>query len=283
MSELPAGCDLFRLEDRVWVLEQHTNNTAYDFAFDSIFACRRPWRRPDRLTAIARVGAPLDYSSFYHQCAGQGVTLINSPTQHQNASELPEWYPCIKDVTPRSSWFESPPEPRVVADVIGWPVFVKGARQTSRHDPAKAVARNAVEYEQLIEKYRQDAILSWQRCVIREFVELRPVSVAQSLKIRPSFEFRTFWLHKQLVGAGPYWSQFASYSWTPDERDACLSVAASVVERVDCPFLVVDMAQTAEGRWIVIECNDAQESGYAGVSPFSLWNALLRVAERDIH
>lgn len=281
MSDLLEGADLFLLEDRVWVLKQHTNNPAFDFAFDSTFVCRRPWERPESLTAIARVGAPQCYSSLYHQCADQGIRLVNSPEQHQCGSELPEWYPCISDLTPRSAWFDSPPDPEVVAEVIGWPVFVKGARQTSRHDPAKAVARNAAEYKQLIERYCSDAILSWQQCVIRELVQLRPVSAEQSFKIQPSFEFRTFWLRKQLVGAGPYWSQFASYSWSSAERDACLAVAEAAAERVDCPFLVVDMAQTVDGRWIVIECNDAQESGYAGVSPFSLWNEILRLGQPE--
>jgi hypothetical protein len=41
------------------------------------------------------------------------------------------------------------------------------------------------------------------------------------------------------------------------------------------PFLVVDIAQTETGQWIVIECNDGQESGYAGVSPFGLWQRIV--------
>ena len=34
-------------------------------------------------------------------------------------------------------------------------------------------------------------------------------------------------------------------------------------------------ARTADGRWIVIECNDAQESGHAGIPPQRLWRAVL--------
>jgi hypothetical protein len=278
MSSIPEGFDLLLAEGALWVLTQPTNNPAYDFAFDSAYACRRPWARPESLTAIARVGAPTDYGAFFQHCADHGITLVNSPTQHQCGSELPEWYPRIEELTPRSAWFESPPDARVVSETIGWPVFVKGARQTSRHDPAKAIARNAKEYQCLIEAYRNDAILGWQKCVIRELVELRPVHASPSFKIQPSFEFRTFWFHKRLVGAGPYWSQFANYEWSSDERDSCLAVAKAAADKVECPFLVVDMAQMANGRWIVIECNDAQESGYAGVSPFALWNAIIRVS-----
>ena len=39
--------------------------------------------------------------------------------------------------------------------------------------------------------------------------------------------------------------------------------------------MVIDLAMTASGEWIVIECNDAMESGYASVSPLGLWQSVL--------
>jgi hypothetical protein len=45
------------------------------------------------------------------------------------------------------------------------------------------------------------------------------------------------------------------------------------------PFLVIDIAQTAEGEWIVIECNDAQESGYGGVERLALWQEVFEIEE----
>ncbi|QDU93647.1 ATP-grasp domain-containing protein [Lignipirellula cremea] len=278
MYDLPDGYDLMLLEEAVWLVTRKINNPAYDFAFESALACRRPWRRPEAITAVARVGAPADYDQLFQQLVDCGITLVNSPGQHRNGSELPQWYPCIEKLTPASVWYDSPPESSTVAESIGWPVFIKGARQTSRHDPRKCIARNPAEYERVIEAYRRDAILGWQQCVIRELVELRPVKCDATTKIQPSFEFRTFWWYNQLVGAGPYWSHFATYTWTGAEREACIAVAGDAAARVDCPFLVVDMAQTVEGQWIVIECNDAQESGYAGVSPFALWNEIFRQA-----
>lgn len=61
------------------------------------------------------------------------------------------------------------------------------------------------------------------------------------------------------------------------ERRAALAVARQAAEQVAVPFLVVDMAQTVDGRWIVIECNDGQESGYAGIPPNVLWRNILKI------
>jgi hypothetical protein len=34
---------------------------------------------------------------------------------------------------------------------------------------------------------------------------------------------------------------------------------------------------TADGNWIVIECNDGQESGYAGVLPLAMWAKMIAI------
>ncbi len=56
-----------------------------------------------------------------------------------------------------------------------------------------------------------------------------------------------------------------------------LSVARDAAARLDVAFLVVDVAQSLDGRWIVIECNDGQESGFAGASPLGLWQEVIRI------
>lgn len=281
MNDLPQGFDLFQLENALWVVAKPTRNLAYDVDFNLHFACRRPRHRGQIRNVVARVGALNDYQIGYQQLKDCDVELVNSPAQHENGSEVPSWYPMLDDCTPRSRWYDDPPSVETIEEIFGWPVFVKGARQTSRHAAAKCIARNREEYTQLVQAYQNDTILRWQQCVIREFVQLRSVGVEASPKVRPSFEFRTFWWHDVLVGAGPYWQGFANYRWSNTEREECLKVAQSAASRIDCPFLVVDMAQTQDGQWIVIECNDGQESGYSGVSPNVIWNNVARLVAAD--
>jgi hypothetical protein len=272
---------VFWLEQTVWLAEVRIDLPVYDFPFETYFACRRPYERPDRITAIARFGAASNYLDLYRELLAEGIQLVHTPEQYLRASELTHWYPLLTDLTPRSMIFPEPPTVDEITSQFEWPVFIKGSRQTSKHKAALSIAHSAEDCERVLEHYRKNPILHWQALVCREFVPLRPVLNPVGDTIPPSFEFRSFWWCGQCVGVGPYWVSNSAYSWTPTEQAQAMSVAGEAARRVNVPFLVVDVAQTIEGRWIVIECNDAQESGYAGVNPLGLWQRLLEI-ERDL-
>jgi hypothetical protein len=269
----PENLDLILLEETVWVLVGQVDLPSYDFSLSQFFACRRPWHRNEPVTAIGRFGVATNYDEIYQQLAAAGILLVHSPEQHLLASELPRWYPLLEGLTPKSLWFSEPPDIAVIQETIGLPLFLKGSRQTSRHQAALSIIRSAEDYYRAIEIYRQDPILKWQDFVCREFVQLRPVPSEPTEKIPASFEFRSFWWRGQCVGVGQYWS--TSYNWNSEEEKAALAIAQTAALRLNLPFVVIDIAQTITGQWIVIECNDAQESGYAAISPFALWQNLI--------
>ncbi len=265
------GLDHFLLEDTCWIASRDVDVGAYDFEFQAWFDCKRPYLRPDSATTFLRVGAVANYPSAFSEFLKIGIRPINSPDEHARSSELPVWYPLIKDLTPRSVWFDELPSSEEVGDLVGWPAFIKGARQTNRHDSSLSVARSPGDFDAIASRWDRDPVLGWQQMVARQLVPLRAVVGTVGAKVRPSFEFRTFWLDGELVGAGRYWQGFADYDWTPAEQQAGLDVVGEAARRVTVPFLVVDLAQLVDGTWIVIECNDAQESGYLGVDPHKLW------------
>lgn len=267
--------DLVKVEQTLWILLQETGVPAYDFSIDRFFPCSRPWDREGSSLGVSRIGAIADYDGLYEDLNRQGVQLVNSPEEHLMASQLSRWYPMIEKVTPRSRWFSSPPSAKEILTDFEWPVFIKGDRQTSRHQKALAIPTNEGEYQELVARYLQDSVLHWQMMVVREFVPLRPIGVDLGDRIPGAYEFRTFWWFGELVGEGAYYREFLNYSWTESERKEALKLAKWVVETVQVPFLVVDLAMTASGEWIVIELNDAQESGYGGVSPFKMWQSVI--------
>lgn len=243
--------------------------------FERVFACHRT-RPPDagELELVARVGAFDDYAATYATLREQGLRLVNSPDEHLRATRLPHWYPRIADLTPKSLWFDAPPEPELISAELGWPIFMKGERQTHDHRRHLSIIEGPDHYRAVLEHYATHPRLRWQSLVLRELAPLRRVEDPDPARIPSSYEFRTFWWRGELAGLGRYWWQGRVYALTRDEQPLALALAREAALRVDVPFLVVDIAQRDDGAWIVIECNDAQESGYAGVSALGMWRAI---------
>ncbi|MBS1796745.1 MAG: ATP-grasp domain-containing protein [Acidobacteria bacterium] len=68
-----------------------------------------------------------------------------------------------------------------------------------------------------------------------------------------------------------------AYDWAAGERTAAVELARKAAEKLRLPFVAVDVAQKQTGEWIVIECNDGQESGYAGCSPIKMWQNIVEI------
>jgi hypothetical protein len=268
------NAQLTLVEDRLWLMHRRLGVPVYDFDFEAHFDCSHPYRLPDEGLAVARIGPLRDYEALHASLAGGGLELVHDPGQYARATDLTQWYDALEDLTPRSAWWPELPGAEQVEEAFQWPVFVKGERQTNRHD-ASSVVRSPTEFEALMERWLEDPVLSWQRVVVREYVELDPVAGDTGTKVSASFEFRTFWWRGELVGAGRYWEGFADYDWSASERAAGVSVAGEAARRMGIDFLVVDIARTVDGRWIVIELNEGQESGYAGVPRLPMWREIL--------
>jgi hypothetical protein len=266
--------DRFIIRDRLWIITEPIGVPIYDFDFRRFFDCRTPYDPQLKMPAVARVGAFANYEELFEDCAKLGMDLIHSPAEHIKCSTLSGWYPLISDYTPRSRWYSDIPDFAEIEREFELPIFIKGSRQTSRHKAAASIVRTQAEYLAATQIFRSDPILRWQDFVCRQFVPLRPISGGREGEIPASFEFRTFWWRGELVGAGPYWFEANKYNWSQRERDAALDVARRAVAKVRCNFLAIDLAQTVSGKWIVIECNDGMESGYAGASPFAIWQAI---------
>jgi hypothetical protein len=275
MQHSANDIDVFQIERTLWIAEARIGLPVYDFPFDVLMDCRHGRFGLTEVSAIARFGAVEDYDKLYAELIEVGVRLVHSPEQHQLCSELPLWYPLLEGMTPESWWFEKAPDAERAGNLAGWPLFLKGSRQTSRHNASLSIIRDEASYDAAVASFATDRMLHWQQIVIRRFEQLRPLEADMGPKIPASFEFRSFWWNGQLAGVGPYFSEFARYDWTEVERDAALSLAAEAARRVALPFIVIDLAQRTDGKWIVIEINDAQECGYTGVMPLPLWQRMV--------
>ena len=243
--------NLTRIENKLIVLSQAIGVSTYDFNFELHFECDHPYQIDREMPCVLRIGPVTDYEAEYRRRVEMGLRLVNSPLEHAFASELENWYPLISPLTPRTRLFDELPSSAEIESEFEWPVFMKGSRQTSKHNPDLSIIQNADHYVQAAQRYRADPILHWQKPVIREYISLARVAGSVPGKIAPSVEYRSFWWHAQCVAWGRYWFQVAPYH-CPDV-DAGLAVAQQAAACLNVPFLVVDFAKTEDGRWIIIE------------------------------
>jgi hypothetical protein len=275
MQRAAEDIDVFQIERTVWIAEAKVDLAVYDFDFGLLMDCRHGRIGVEEVTAIGRFGAVEDYDKLHAELIDLGVRLVHSPEQHRLCSDLPQWYALLEGMTPESWWFDKAPDAKTAGNLAGWPLFLKGSRQTSRHKASLSIIHDEAEYDAAIASFATDHLLHWQQIVIRRFEKLRRVEADMGQKIPASFEFRSFWWHGELAGAGPYFSEFARYDWNDAERAEALELAQEAARRVALPFVVIDLAQRSDGKWIVIEINDAQECGYTGVKPLPLWQRMV--------
>ena len=263
------------VDGSLWVVWRPIGVAQYDFAFEEHFPCYHPIFLDREITAIARMGSAQDYHERYAEMEGWSIRLINSPDEYQRSSYLPYWYPWIAEFTPRSLWYDKVPTVTEVTSQFEFPLFVKGERQTNKHSRSQSIIESQAQLERLLDEWSSETILWWQRLVCREFIRLRPVAKDHGAGLPKTFEFRSFWFRGELVGIGRYWTS-EDYELGPHDLDSIKEIGQIVAERLQVPFLVIDFAQDCEGRWWVIECNDGQDSGYAGVKAREMWSNVLR-------
>lgn len=281
LTEAIVVDDFFIMEDILPIMTKSVGVRVYDYDFRNFFRVRSVLCPPNQ-PAVARIGTFKDYSTTYAELITEGITLVHTPEEHNRCSLLPCWYPLIADLTPKSIVYPSLPSAKLVEQDFNWPIFVKGERQTHKHRKSLSVIENREQFEQLLVNWKQDTMLHWQKMACRQFIPLQLVEEPVADRLPSSYEFRLFYWKQQLVSIGRYWYESINYELSDKERAQVVELADEVARCVSVCFLVVDVAKTAEGKWIVIEVNDGQESGYAGNNARLLWENILGI-EKSIN
>lgn len=229
--------------------------------------------KPNTLV-IPRYSALPFYEELEIDVNNLGSSLINSYRQHRFVANLENWYEVLKDFTPKS-WFNIMDVP-----IDDGPYVLKGETNSKKFLwDTHMFAENRLKVTDVYCKLMDDEMISEQRIVVRKFVKLK--KIADGLRgLQVSNEFRFFVLNGQILCGGFYWSNYwddlddkPSIREVP--KDLLMSVVSIVKDYVN--FFVVDVAQTENGDWIVIELNDGQQSGLSMCDPNDLYDNMYRV------
>jgi hypothetical protein len=268
--------DLFEITAGISIATKRENVSLYDFDFRSYFQVNTIFRET-KGSLILRIGAINDYEKVYNYFEESGLKLINSVEEHNKVSLLPNWYGKIQELTPKSIVFETLPTFEQIEDNFIYPIFIKGERQTNKHKKELCVAESRSDFERISIAWISDPILSWQKMIVREFVELMPIEKESKNQLQKSYEIRVFVWFGNILSMGQYWESEHKIKLDGIDEDKIIELTKIVYEKLLVPFIVIDFAKTISNEWIVIELNDAQESGYAMNSKINLWSRLIEI------
>jgi hypothetical protein len=118
------------------------------------------------------------------------------------------------------------------------------------------------------------------RVILRRLVRLRHARTSdQGFPL--GREYRVFLHEGRPLEYGYYWEGDDPLCWlSAAEETDVLELAATAAGRLGVPYLAVDVGQTEDGDWIVIEPGDGQFAGLSAVEPLRLWNKLAASIEQ---
>jgi hypothetical protein len=209
-------------------------------------------------------------------CELLGAKLINTYAQHRYVADLQSWYSDLSDFTART-WFD-PAE--AMADEYNGSYFCKGETNSRKNLwTTHAYAKTKQDLMSVYLNLQNDGLIGNQRICIRQFEQLKTYDY--SITGQPiTKEFRVFVLDGEIMGKGYYWTNYPEVieQHHPNPNDIPTAWLAEVIDRVKdhIPAFVVDVAEKADGGWIVIELNDLCMSGLSGVSAEELYANMAR-------
>lgn len=230
--------------------------------------------QPNQLV-IGRYSVLPFYKELEEDVRLMGGQLINSYTQHRYIADLGNWVVDLEGLTPPAfTRLEDLP-----AD--GGPWVLKGETNSKKDQwHTHMYARNNQAAVHVWLRLQEDSLVSSQQIYIRPFVPL--VTLAWGMNQEPiTKEFRFFVLDGKILSGAFYWSSHVGDLEhlgvpVPKVEEVPKAFLDDVIGRIKdkVRFVVIDVAQLADGGWTVIELNDGQMSGLSENDPKTLYKNL---------
>lgn len=218
-----------------------------------------------------------NYQELEYLVHKAGGVLPNTYRQHRWIAGF-HWYDQLKDFTPKT-WTED--DLWRLEDSHG-PFVLKGETNSKKWQwDTHMYAETKKDAVQVMLRLKEDGFLEGQKIKVRKYVPLMPHE--ESVKGPPfSREFRFFYWHDYCLAEGYYWSiaEDIDVPVPPEAQQLAQEVAEIACQHAR--FFVLDIAQTAEGGWILVEVNDGQMSGLSTIEPHSFYQNLKRILEGPI-
>jgi hypothetical protein len=230
---------------------------------------RAVWQRTacDNQLVVARYSALPFYRELELDLLNLGCRLINTYQEHLWVANF-DYYTDLAEFTPES-WddYSFPYCKR------SGPFVVKGRTNSRKLDwDTLMFAPTKRDAMKIAAKLSGDGLIGPQGIVYRKYVPLRTFGLGFN-GLPYTNEFRFFFLRERLLSYGYYWSGADSIGQISQDAIALAKKVAKIAAE-HVTFFVLDIAETAEGNWILIEVNDGQMSGLSENNPDTLYSNL---------
>jgi hypothetical protein len=230
---------------------------------------------PKNTSVIGRYSVLPFYSELYHELLLNSSELINNYLQHLYVADINNWYHDLKDFTPKTYFDEFHLIPK------GPSYVVKGHTNSRKFQWDKQMfAESSGDVTRVVSSLLDDTFIRDQGICVREYIPLVTYDIGlNNLPITNEWRFFCF-KNKGMIG-GYYWSNYSEHQPYPVSGlpKKAFNLLSSVIEIVSksINFFVIDIAETQDNEWIVIELNDGQMSGLSCIDPNEFYAWLYHV------
>jgi Carbamoylphosphate synthase large subunit (split gene in MJ) len=200
------------------------------------------------------------------------LELINSPKQFSKSEYFDQFYPFIKEHTIESGIATSLIEAKSIARRLGYPIFLKGTIQSlKKFGWENCVATNEVELEKIFNKLAAEKDFSLGKIILRKFIKLRYNEIGGN-GIPKAHEYRFFVLNEEIIDYSFYWNGENPFNLNITDLEALKKTVINIAKKIKVPFISVDVGETLNDGWKVIEIGDGQFSDIRNISALKIWN-----------
>lgn len=198
-------------------------------------------------------------------------SLINSYKQHRYVADIFEWYPDLRQYTPRTHNLE---QFQLSSREGEW--IVKGETNSRKNLwNTHCYAKNREDVLSVYNRLLDDSLIGQQKIAIREFEEFNRLGTSV-VGVPIIEEYRLFYIYGKLVSCGYYWENTLDPNVArPVAPDSVYDLGKQIIKIIKdkINFVVLDIAVGSNGPRL-IELNDGQMSGLNGYDPRKFYNSL---------
>lgn len=258
--------------------QHHRDEMAIATQYFEVYTSRT--RIPSQSMVIGRYSCLPYYHELVDDLAYLDARLVNEQWMHEYIASGDYIYDIAEYTFPTWSRMEDIP-----ARYHQYPFVVKGRTNSRKWQwNTHMYAPNFAALGDLSAELMNDPLIGPQGLIYRQYIPLDTLETGIN-GLPMTNEWRIFYWKEQYLVHGFYWGILddldAIPRLEPDFLENGLPMANKVASRIaeNASFFALDIAKTQEGRWMVVEVNDGQQSGLNGtIDPHLFYQNLAKCA-----